>query len=87
MAKTLHSKRHQRLAQLLVEKRKAAGLTQGDVAKVLGRHQPFVANIENGERRVDIVELLDLASIIGFDVEEIINDLQRLPSDLTKRQR
>lgn len=75
MPKTIHSERHKRLAELLSEKRKAAGMTQADVAKGMGRHQPFIANIENGERRVDVIELIDLAKIIGFDVHEMIDEL------------
>lgn len=77
MPKTIHSERHQRLAELLAEKRKAAGLTQAAVAHAMGRHQPFIANIENGDRRVDLVELIDLAEIIGFDVHAVIDELQR----------
>jgi HTH-type transcriptional regulator/antitoxin HipB len=50
-------------------------MTQADLAKAMGRHQPFIANIENGDRRVDVVELIDLAKIIGFDVHDIIDEL------------
>lgn len=60
---------------MLTERRKAAGLTQADVAKAMGRHQPFIANIENGERRLDLVELIDLAEIIGFDVHAAVDEL------------
>lgn len=63
---------------MLAEKRKAAGLTQADVAEELGRHQPFIANIENGERRIDVVEFLALAKIIGFDPHEILRELEAL---------
>lgn len=78
MPKTIHSERQQRLAELLTEKRKAAGLTQAAVAQAMGRHQPFIANIENGDRRVDLVELIDLARIIGFDVHAIVEELERM---------
>lgn len=77
MAKTLHSPRHRRLAELLLQQRLASGLTQAEVAKAMGRHQPFIANIENGDRRVDVVELIDLAEIIGFDVRDIVDQLRR----------
>lgn len=80
MRKTIHSERHQRLAELLVEKRKAAGMTQAAVAQAMGRHQPFIANIENGDRRVDLVELIDLADIIGFDVHAIVDELRHTQS-------
>ncbi|TPK90033.1 helix-turn-helix transcriptional regulator [Mesorhizobium sp. B2-4-12] len=52
-------------------------MTQAEVARAMGRHQPFVANIENGDRRVDLVELIDMAAIIGFDVHAIIDELKR----------
>lgn len=77
MPKTIHSERHRRLAELLIEKRKAAGMTQAEVARALGRHQPFIANIENGERRVDLVELLAIGDIVGFDVHTIVEELKR----------
>lgn len=75
MSKTIHSERHRRLVEILVERRKAAGLSQAAVAREMGRHQPFIANIESGDRRVDLVELIDLADILGFDVHEIIDEL------------
>lgn len=78
MAKSLYSERHSRLAALLVEKRKQAGMTQAAVATALGRHQPFVANIENGERRLDVVEFLALAEIVGFDPHELLDELQKV---------
>jgi transcriptional regulator with XRE-family HTH domain len=43
--------------------RKAAGMTQTDVAKALRRPQSFVSNCESGERRVDVVELLEFARL------------------------
>jgi hypothetical protein len=47
------------------------------VAKSLGRHQSFIANIESGQRRVDLVELLDIASVIGLDVPKLARKLKR----------
>lgn len=75
MPRTLRSVRQTRLAELLTHYREAAGLTQADVARALGRHQPFVSTIEAGQRRVDVVELLDLARVIGFDPGALIVEL------------
>ncbi|MBX4888511.1 helix-turn-helix transcriptional regulator [Rhizobium sp. NLR4a] len=77
MAKSLHSKRQQVLVAAIAEQRRAKGLSQAQVAKALGRHQPFIANIESGERRVDLLELLALADIIELDVHALIDRLQR----------
>jgi transcriptional regulator with XRE-family HTH domain len=80
MPKTINSPRHKRLMTFLAEQRKRAGLTQVQVAQALGRHQPFVANIESGERRVDAIELLDIAEIVGFDPHDLVDELLSLPS-------
>jgi len=61
---------------LLVEKRKRALLTQTEVAKKLDRYQSFVATVESGQRRIDVVELMDFAEAIGFDPREVITSLK-----------
>lgn len=52
---------------LLIDARKSAGLTQAQVAFRLGRPQSFVAKYENGERRIDVVEFLAIASALKAD--------------------
>jgi transcriptional regulator with XRE-family HTH domain len=59
-----------------VEKRKAAGLTQAEVGAKLGRHQPFVSEVEAGQRRVSAVELMDIADAIGFDPHEAVERMK-----------
>ncbi|MGD0635667.1 MAG: helix-turn-helix transcriptional regulator [Beijerinckiaceae bacterium] len=77
MSRTLQSPRHRALAALLIEKRKKAGLTQTAVAQMLGRHQSFVATVESGQRRIDVIELIEFASAIGFDAAAAIRQLLR----------
>lgn len=67
MAKTLGTERHRALIALLVEKREASGLTQTELADKLGEYQSFVARLESGQRRVDVIEFLELARILNFD--------------------
>ncbi|MDX0427374.1 helix-turn-helix domain-containing protein [Sinorhizobium medicae] len=75
LQKTLGTKRQESLVVLLKNKRESAGLTQSDVAKKLGEHQSFVARIESGQRRIDVVEYLTIAEAIGFDAAEALNEL------------
>lgn len=42
-------------------------MTQAQLAEKLGQYQSFVARLESGQRRVDVIEFLDLASKLGFD--------------------
>jgi transcriptional regulator with XRE-family HTH domain len=67
MRKTLRSLDHRALVGLLVVARKKAGLTQAEVAKKLHRPQSFVAKYENGERRLDVVEFVELARALAAD--------------------
>lgn len=42
-------------------------MTQADLAKQLGEYQSFVARLESGQRRIDVVEFLALADALKFD--------------------
>lgn len=75
MPKSLHSSRHMIIAAAIAEHRRAKKLTQKEVADVLGRHQPFIANIGSGERRVDLVELMQTASVVDLDIHALIKIL------------
>ena len=55
LAKTLGSARHIALTKLILERREAAGLTQAQLAKRLGEYQSFVARLESGQRRIDVL--------------------------------
>jgi transcriptional regulator with XRE-family HTH domain len=53
---------------MLVVARKAAGLTQVEVAQRLDKPQSFVSKYEHGERRLDFTEFVELADILSIDV-------------------
>ena len=72
MTKSLRTEGHTALTQALVAARKASGLTQQDVAAQLGRSQSFVAKIELGERRLEVVELVEIARILGVSTGSLI---------------
>ena len=69
--KTLHGKRSKIFCEHIRSLREKAGMTQRDLAEALGREHGMVARIELGERRVDMIEALDLFEALGTDpVEE-----------------
>ncbi len=77
MAKSIHTERHKQLRELLKARRNAAGLTQTVVAKRLGKPPSYVAKYEGGDRRLDVLEFLDIAAAIGFDPHGVIRALKR----------
>ena len=55
--------KYQNLIKRLRQARLEAGLTQVDAGKRLRKPQAYISKIERGERRVDAVELAELAKI------------------------
>jgi transcriptional regulator with XRE-family HTH domain len=78
MSRTLDTKRHEALRAFLVERRKIAGLRQVDLAKRLGRSQSYVSNIEIGQKRFALIELIEWAEAVGFDPEEAIAEVAKI---------
>jgi transcriptional regulator with XRE-family HTH domain len=77
MPKSVFSPRYRRFRDLLIQARKDAELTQTELADRLERPQSFVSKYENGERRLDLIEFLDVAIVLRIDVATFIRDLQQ----------
>ena len=61
----------------LVAMRKTSGLTQRELAKKLGRERSFVARMELGERRLDLVEFFWVCQACGQSPEAVARELFR----------
>lgn len=48
------------------------GITQAKLAEALGRPQSFIAKVENGERKLDVVEFAVIARLLGVDAGAVI---------------
>jgi transcriptional regulator with XRE-family HTH domain len=62
----------------LIEHRKAAGLTQAQLAERLGKSRSFIARLESGQRPVYVVELLELAEVLGFDAGKVMGAVRKV---------
>lgn len=67
MTKSVHTRNYRLFLELLIRARKDAGVTQEQLAKRLNRPQSFVSKCENGERRLDVIELLQILQAMGVD--------------------
>lgn len=82
MPRTAFSSSYQVLINRLVEARKTAGLKQTDLADRLHKPQSFVSKVENGERRLNVVEFLIYSRAMGIDGVNIIQSIAKdLPVD------
>jgi transcriptional regulator with XRE-family HTH domain len=77
LPKSIYTDRHKKLCELLKAQRKAAGLTQTVVAERLGKPPSYVAKYEGGDRRLDLLEYMDVAAAIGFDPCKLIRSLRK----------
>ena len=67
---------YERFQKMLVEARRKSGLSQQEVADRLGRPQTYVSKCELGTRRMDVVEFLEIAEVLGFDAATFIRKLR-----------
>lgn len=77
MTKSVFSNKYDQFRSHLVKARKAAGLTQAELAAKLFQPQSFVSKYERGERRLDVVEFLDVAQAIGIDPIKLLTQVDR----------
>lgn len=67
MGNSIYYEEYRTLIGALEVARKAAGLTQQDLADKLGRPKSFAAKVEGYERRLSVVEFLHLCRAIGTE--------------------
>jgi HTH-type transcriptional regulator/antitoxin HipB len=64
------------LGSVLARARERAGVKQSDAAAKLGLPASYLSKIENGTRRVDVVELIQIADAIGIEAADLVRELQ-----------
>lgn len=76
MSDSTHTLEYRLLLDRLKKARRSAGLTQIDVAKRLGHHQSHISKIEIGERRLDVIELAELARIYSISMDYVLGEIK-----------
>ncbi|HVY34954.1 MAG TPA: helix-turn-helix transcriptional regulator [Caulobacteraceae bacterium] len=67
MPKSVFTPAYDTMLRNLIALRKERGVSQVELARQLGKEQPFISRIERGERRLDVVEFYALAQALGID--------------------
>ena len=73
---SIYSNDYQLVIKALRDARIACGITQQEVASAFGRPQSFIAKLESGERRLDVVEFVRLCRLLNIEPASILNKLQ-----------
>ena len=63
--------------KLILGARKKAGLTQKKLADMLKKNQSYISKYENGDRRLDVIEFMEVVNAIGVRPLEIIGEIQK----------
>jgi len=75
LTKSVFTPTYARFRELLTEARENTGLTQAGLAKRLKRPQSYVSKFERSERRLDVIEYLEVAKALGIDPFDLLRDL------------
>jgi transcriptional regulator with XRE-family HTH domain len=70
--KAIHTDEYRRFCAGLRDLRIEAGMHQQELAELLGVTQSLVSSYEGGHRRLDIVELDQIAVALGTTVQAIV---------------
>ena len=75
MPSSVFTAQYARFCELLADHRQQRDLTQKGLAERLGKPQSFVSKYERGERRLDLIEFLQITDALGADPCVIIRQL------------
>lgn len=82
MPKSIRSDGLRALGRAVAEIRRERSLTQREFAASIGSSKTFIARIELGTRRIDVVELVVLARLIGVEPADLLERVaDATPSD------
>jgi transcriptional regulator with XRE-family HTH domain len=70
MTASLFTEEYGNFRKLLEKYRIERNITQNELAEKLGRPQSFVSKYKNGERRLDVIEFLEIARNLGINIPE-----------------
>ena len=77
MRKSIHRAEYALLLELVRETRLAAGVTQEELSRNLGRPQSFVSDVERGTRRLDVLELRDICGHLAQPLVDFVAEYER----------
>jgi transcriptional regulator with XRE-family HTH domain len=77
MKRSLNSQEHNILLQTLYSLRVGIGIRQIDLAEKLNIPQSFISKIENGERRIDVVELKWIVEAMGVSLGDFVAEFEK----------
>lgn len=76
MESSIFGEKYTLFRELLVEARQLKKITQIELASALKKPQSFVSKYESGERRIDVIEFLEISEALGINTSKLIRKLR-----------
>lgn len=81
MPKHTYSSKNKILQELLRQIRIESGMSQSELAAKLKQPQSFISKYENGERRLDLIEVEQICDATGTTLMDLIDRYEDMTSD------
>lgn len=78
--KSIRTNEYSAFVRRLIAARREADVTQRELAARLGRPQSFVSKYERQERRLDVVEFIEISRALGMSAADVVQELEEQPA-------
>jgi len=75
--KTIYTEEYEAVLELLRALRQQSGITQVELAELLGQSQSYVSKVERGDRRLDVIQLRTICQTLGTSLPSFIDSLEK----------
>ena len=88
MSKSLRTPRYNEFRSILIDARVKKGVTQAELGNKLNKPQSYISKYESGERRLDVIEFIDIANALGVNPTDVIklllcfNEVAKIEGDI-----
>lgn len=83
MTRSVFTEKYKYVRDFLAAARNKKNYSQRELSQKLNMATSFVNKYENGERRLDIVETIEILKFLEADITTFIKNLQELETDET----
>jgi transcriptional regulator with XRE-family HTH domain len=66
-----------KMTKELREIRERLGMSQDEASKNLKQYRTYISKIESGERRIDVIELIELLHLYGLSLAQFARRVER----------
>ena len=66
-------KQYQHFLEILAEARDKTGINQRELSRQLKRPHTYISKVESGERRIDVIEFIEIARALEIDPTKLFS--------------